>query len=45
MTKFEIDHSGALGTYWKNSAEKELQEIRNDLADGRITIDENGIAS
>lgn len=44
MTRFERELSGALGTYWKNSAEKELEEIRNDLATGKITIDENGVA-
>ena len=44
MTRFERELSGALGAYWKNSAEKELEEIRNDLAAGKITIDENGIA-
>lgn len=44
MTRFERELSGALGTYWKNSAERELEEIRNDLATGKITIDENGVA-
>jgi len=44
MTRFERELSGALGTYWKNSAEKELEEIRNDLAAGKITIDEQGVA-
>ena len=44
MTRFERELSGALGTYWKNSAEMELEEIRNDLATGKITIDENGVA-
>lgn len=44
MTRFERELSGALGAYWKNSAEKELEEIRKDLAEGKITIDENGVA-
>lgn len=44
MTRFERELSGALGAYWKNSAEKELEEIRKDLAKGKITIDENGVA-
>ena len=44
MTRFERELSGALGTYWKNSAERELEETRNDLATGKITIDENGVA-
>ncbi|HEL0548236.1 TPA: hypothetical protein TUU01_002225 [Streptococcus equi subsp. zooepidemicus] len=44
MTRFERELSGALGAYWKNSAEKELEEIRKDLAEEKITIDENGVA-
>ena len=44
MTRFERELSGALGAYWKNSAEKELEEIRKDLAEGKITIDKNGVA-
>lgn len=44
MTRFERELSGALGAYWKNSAEKELEEIRKDLEVGKITIDENGVA-
>ncbi|HEL0822051.1 TPA: hypothetical protein TU246_000583 [Streptococcus equi subsp. zooepidemicus] len=44
MTRFERELSGALGAYWKNSAEKELEEIRKALAEGKITIDENGVA-
>ena len=44
MTRFERELSGALGAYWKNSAEKELEEIRKDLAEGKISIDENGVA-
>ena len=44
MTRFERELSGALGAYWKASAEKELDEIRKDLEAGKITIDENGIA-
>ena len=44
MTRFERELSGALGAYWKASAEKELEEVRNDLANGKITIDEQGVA-
>ena len=44
MTRFKQEISGALGSFWKESAEKELNEIRRDLADGQITIDEDGIA-
>ena len=44
MTRFERELSGALGAFWKNSAEKELAGIRADLENGKITIDENGVA-
>ena len=44
MTRFERELSGALGAYWKTSAEKELEKIKEDLKQGLITIDENGVA-
>ena len=44
MTRFERELSGALGAYWKTSAEKELTRIRQELEQGLITIDENGVA-
>ena len=44
MTRFEKELSGALGAFWKNSAEKELAGIKADLENGKITIDENGVA-
>ena len=44
MTRFERELSGALGAYWKTSAEKELEKIRKELEQGLITIDENGVA-
>ena len=44
MTRFEQELSGALGAYWKTSAEKELEKIKEELEQGLITIDENGVA-
>lgn len=44
MTRFERELSGSLGTYWKASAEKELEQIREDFEAGKITVDENGVA-
>ena len=44
MTRFERELSGAHGAYWKTSAEKELEKIREELEQGLITIDENGVA-
>ena len=44
MTRFEKELSGALGAYWKASAEKELERISEELEQGLITIDENGVA-
>lgn len=44
MTRFEKELSGALGAYWKKEAEKELERVSQDIRDGKITIDENGVA-
>ncbi len=44
MTRFEQELSGALGAYWKKSAEQELEKLREELEQGLITIDENGVA-
>lgn len=44
MTRFEKELSGALGAYWKKEAEKELERVKKDIEEGKITIDENGIA-
>ena len=44
MTRFQKELSGALGAYWKKEAEKELERVKTDLQEGRITIDENGVA-
>ena len=44
MTRFEKELNGALGAYWKQSAEKELEKVREELEQGLITIDENGVA-
>ena len=44
MTRFEKELSGSLGAFWKQSAEKELTDVKNDLEKGNITVDETGIA-
>lgn len=44
MTRFEKELSGQLGDYWKASAQKELEEVKEKLENGKITIDENGVA-
>ena len=44
LTRFEKELSGTLGSFWKKNAEKELAEIQEDLENGRITIDETGVA-
>ena len=44
MTRFEKELSGALGAYWKKEAKKELERVKKDMDEGKITIDENGIA-
>ena len=42
-SRFYQEYSGMLGEFWKAHAEKELEELRQDLATGDITIDENGV--
>ncbi|WP_251389779.1 hypothetical protein [Mediterraneibacter agrestimuris] len=44
MTRFQRELNGELGAYWKKEAEKELERVKTDLQDGKITIDENGVA-
>ncbi len=44
MTRFMLEYSGELGDFWKKHAEKEVEKVRNELENGEITIDENGIA-
>lgn len=44
MTRFEKELSGALGSYWKKEAQKELERIKADFLTGKITIDESGVA-
>lgn len=43
-TRFMAELSGELGDFWKKRAEEELDRVRNDLANGEITIDGNGVA-
>ena len=44
MTRFARELNGSLGAFWKSSAEKELEQIREDFEAGKITVDENGVA-
>ena len=44
MTRFEQELSGNLGAYWKASAERELEKVRKEFEEGKITIDEKGVA-
>lgn len=44
MTRFMKELSGELGAYWQTSAQRELRQVEADLAAGKITIDENGVA-
>lgn len=44
MTRFEKELNGLLGEYWKKEAQKELANIKKDLDEGKITIDEYGVA-
>ena len=42
-TRFEREISGELGEFWQKDAEREIAKIREDLANGQITIDQNGV--
>ena len=42
MTRFEKEISGALGEYWKNSAEKEVAELVAHCNESAV-VDENGV--
>ena len=44
MTRLQRELNGSLGAFWKSSAEKELEQIREDFETGKITVDENGVA-
>lgn len=44
LSRFEQELSGQLGDFWKKHAEKELEDISKELAEGKITIDEDGVA-
>lgn len=45
MTRFEMEISGALGNYWKASAEREIEKLQEKADNGEILVDENGAAS
>ncbi len=44
MTRFEQELSGALGEFWTKEAKKELERVKAELEEGKITIDEEGVA-
>jgi len=44
MTRFERELYGELGEFWRKDAERRIAEIKQALNDGKITIDENGVA-
>ena len=44
MTRFEKELSGTLGAGWKASAERQLEKVRKEFEEGKITVDGNGVA-
>lgn len=44
MSRFQREISGELGEYWRKEAQKELDELKVELANGQITIDDKGVA-
>lgn len=41
---FQNQLIGLLGDFWKKEAMNKIENVKNDLKDGKITIDENGVA-
>ncbi len=44
MTRFERELNGELGTFWKADAEKKIEKMNEEIANGLITIDDDGVA-
>lgn len=44
MTRFEKEIKGLFGDFWKKDAENRVAQVRKEFEDGKITVDENGIA-
>lgn len=44
MTRFQRELSGELGEFWKKQAEEQLDKVRAELSEGKITIDAEGVA-
>lgn len=44
MTRFQRELTGELGEFWKKQAEEQLDKVRAELSDGKITIDADGVA-
>lgn len=44
MTRFEKEIRGVLGAYWKNKAEEEIEKMSADVANGQVTVDDDGVA-
>ncbi len=44
MTRFQQELSGQFGEFWLKNAQRELENIREELNNGKITIDQNGVA-
>lgn len=44
MTRFQRELNGSLGPFWQKEAEKAIAKVKEDLENGKITIDTNGVA-
>ena len=44
MTRFQRELNGSLGPFWQKEAEKALAQVKEDLENGKITIDGDGVA-
>lgn len=44
MTRFEMELRGVFGERWVANANRELDRVEQKLHEGKITIDDNGVA-
>lgn len=44
MSRFVNELRGELGSFWKNKAEEKIEKMSADVANGQVTIDDDGVA-
>jgi hypothetical protein len=44
MSRFVNELRGEFGSFWKNKAEEEIEKMSAEVANGQVTIDDDGVA-